>query len=821
NGACTCPSTSTFVNGACVCSGGQALVSNVCTCPSTSTLTGTGESAVCRCSGSFGFIDGVCSTCPSGSSVVDGECACSGDREIVDGACACAGDQDFTNGKCVPKCFWTHNNVGYECFWTDPSKASLALNNDCEISSPSALDNYVADKRTNKYDEILGDPVISLTATNQDGSAGVTQKATWREYLLTPTTLENKVTFDTFGVFDLEMTATDYSGVATCSGCVAIVDKYPPTAETKCQTTEANTLSTAASYADGKLAEAITQESRFAAFYSDDNVKNNGGANDRCDDVTAEMQDFFASSASTLASVDNRCFDDDFVTQLLDKTSGGTNLLASATQSELDGLQCTRCCSKSLTLKEYYYDYKCGTDLADAEKKVATSDQCSFNYCLNMPSDALVDAGAVVTESVAEETTKVLGGLPTSVAPALNVIHRSITCTAVNKGCSYTPVLGDLFTHKSSWGAAGLEEYDVKDYVFWRYAVDTEDWHPWSDSAALTFTNTQTTVYVEAWTRCGRAYRDTFTVVLHPHSPHNACTAFRQMWAENSPTPLTNDNSHMCAYPGSDFVMMTFAYDSEADSIHDADTVKVKYTDVKCYVTLAEGGPGNLAKVTEAELPLTWPSTASGRIQISKQLALELVHDPTTAETTDVNVQCDFTFKYFGSEETDNEPCAYPFTIKDCDAPELETTSPAVCELGSPTGVPGPFEACSGNIFTTVNGASQLLTERKPVNDECCESSTALSCVSLTESASDSGVKRCEPSTHGPLPGQMMAMELRVDDEDVGETKLATSASPSAVELLAATALVAIVALFVVKQRVTAAERLARETDDVYVTLLD
>ncbi|KAE9071647.1 hypothetical protein PF007_g26477, partial [Phytophthora fragariae] len=351
NGACTRPSTSTFVNGACVCSGGQALVSNVCTCPSTSTLTGTGESAVCRCSGSLGFIDGVCSTCPAGSSVVDGMCTCSGDREIVDGACACAGDQDFTNGKCVPKCFWTHNNVGYECFWTDPSKASLALNNDCEISSPSALDNYVADKRTNKYDEILGDPVISLTATNQDGSAGVTQKATWREYLLTPTTLENKVTFDTFGVFDLEMTATDYSGVATCSGCVAIVDKYPPTAETKCQTTEANTLSTAASYTDGKLAEAITQESRFAAFYSDDNVKNNGGANDRCDDVTAEMQDFFASSASTLASDDNRCFDDDFVTQLLDKTSGGTNLLASATQSELDGLQCTRCCSKSLTLK--------------------------------------------------------------------------------------------------------------------------------------------------------------------------------------------------------------------------------------------------------------------------------------------------------------------------------------------------------------------------------------------------------------------------------------------------------------------------------------
>lgn len=169
------------------------------------------------------------------------------------------------------------------------------------------------------------------------------------------------------------------------------------------------------------------------------------------------------------------------------------------------------------------------------------------------------------------------------------------------------------------------------------------------------------------------------------------------MWTENSPTPRTDDESHMCAYPGSDFVMMTFAYDSDSDSTHDADTVKGTYTDVKCYVTLAEGGPGNnLDKVQEAELPLTWPSAASGRIQISKQLALELVNDPETAETTDVKVRCDFTFKYFNSEDTEDEKCAYPFTIKDCDVPELELIAPAECALGSPTGVPGPYEACMG-----------------------------------------------------------------------------------------------------------------------------
>ncbi|KAG6622233.1 Amino Acid/Auxin Permease (AAAP) Family [Phytophthora cinnamomi] len=294
--------------------------------------------------------------------------------------------------------------------------------------------------------------------------------------------------------------------------------------------------------------------------------------------------------------------------------------------------------------------------------------------------------------------------------------------------------------------------------------------------------------------------------------------ACKQMWTENSPTPRTNAETHMCAYPGSDFVMMTFAYDSDADATHDPDTVKGRYTDVKCYVRLAEGGPGNVDKVKEAALPLTWPTSTSGRIEISKQLALELVYDPETSETTDVKVSCDFTYEYFNSEQTDIESCNYPFTLKDCDAPELHTSDTAECALGSPIEVPGPFEACNGNVFTTVSGASQPETTLKAVNDACCASSPVLNCVSLTESAATGGVKRCEATTR-----LMMATELRVNDEDEddGDTKLTASASPSAAELLVASAMAAIVALVAVKHRMAGASRQASEVDDVYVNLLD
>uniref|UniRef100_H3GF90 Uncharacterized protein n=2 Tax=Phytophthora ramorum TaxID=164328 RepID=H3GF90_PHYRM len=298
-----------------------------------------------------------------------------------------------------------------------------------------------------------------------------------------------------------------------------------------------------------------------------------------------------------------------------------------------------------------------------------------------MTGESLVKASASITTTTADETTKVIAGLPSPVPAADGkTIHSSITCTTFAEGCSFTSTLGDLFHHSSSWSAT-VPTHDVDDYVFWRYSIDTENWHTWSDAATLTFTTAESTVYVEAWTHCGQAYQDSFKVVLHPHSSHNACAAFTSMWTENSPSPQADVEAHKCAYPGSDFVMMTFAYDSESGAIHDTSTVKGKYTDVKCYVKLAEGGA--LSQVTETELPLAWPSSPSGRIQISKQLAFELAHDPETAQNTDVAVRCDFTFSFFNSGLTKVEPCPHTFTITDCNDPGLAEPGTEVLTLTS------------------------------------------------------------------------------------------------------------------------------------------
>ncbi|KAG7390891.1 hypothetical protein PHYPSEUDO_006375 [Phytophthora pseudosyringae] len=785
DGSCACPSDQVRDGNS-----DQCRQDGSCGCPSNKVPIG--NSNQCKCPGNMAF--------------VGNQCKCPGDQTLVYDKCSCPAGKHLENNACVTDCFWKANDEGFTCPWSDPGKSSLKLSRDCLVNAPVPKDNYVNDKRINKNDAALTDPIIAITATKEGTTAGTTKKATWKDYALAPGNLEDEITFGSFGVFGLSMTATDYRYPATCTGCIAIVDNYPPTADKKCQTTD--TRASPLLYSSTNLAVAIEKEATFTSFYASSNIKNNGaydsatGANLRVDDTSASLQNFFATTTSPLVSIDIKCFDNNYVTDLLDATPSWSPL--TLTEAGRNALQCKRCCSKSRTLKEQYYDYKCGTAFAATTKKTATSDSCTYGQCLKMPSKTLVTASASVTSAAALKTATVVAGLPTSVASDAKAIHRSITCTSFSKGCTYTPTLGDLLDHSSAWGLTVPDSYKTSNYVFWRYSVGTESWHTWDDLATLTFTNSETTVYVEAWTHCGVVFQDSFKVLLHPHSDHDACEKFNPMWSELTAKPRTVE-SHMCAYPGSDFVLMKFGYDSEAGLSHTDNTVQGKYTDVKCYVKVAASG--SLDSVTEMQLPLSSTVGTNGRIQVAKQFALELIDDATTAKNTDVKVRCDFTYTHFDATTTETEPCCYEFTITDCDRPEIETYSEEeVCKAGecqSPTGQPGPYEACAGSVFATAIGA----TTAKSVSDTCCtECSAHLACTALPESSGNGGVKRCEPAT--PL----IAMALRGEGEW-------TSASTSStfMGVLAATALVAVVALVAVKRRT------GREIveDDAYYPLLE
>ncbi|KAG1710224.1 hypothetical protein DVH05_017229 [Phytophthora capsici] len=803
NGVCSCPGDQTLVNNACSCPGDQTLVNNVCSCPGDQTL----NSGVCSCPGDQILVNGFCS-CPGNQVLIDGVCCCPEGQSLVGGVCSCPSGEHVENGECVSTCYWKENNVGFQCPWSDHNLDHLKLKDDCKVNAPVSKDNYVNDGRTNANDPTKTDPVIAITATKEGDATGVEHKTPWKDYALTPQNLENEVTFSSFGVFDLLFTSTDYHTQATCTGCIAVTDNYPPTALDKCTATD--THATPVLYSASNLITAIAEEAKFTAFYNPNNIVNNGaydpttGANERCDVTTATVQDFFASSPVS-STMDTACYDDNFVTHLLDAKPNVNPILL--TELEMKALQCSRCCSKSITLQEYYYEYQCGTALADTVKKTSSSDSCSFGYCLQMPSNTLVTSTAGITTAANTKTATTIAGLPTPISPGVKDIHRSIPCTSFSDGCSFNPLLGDLFEHSSQWGVSVPASYNIDEYVFWRYSVGTENWHSWDDLVALEFTEPQTDIYVEAWTHCGLAFSDKFTLYLHVHSARPKCVGFNEMWNELTAYPHTVE-SHMCSYPNSDFVLMQFAYDSETGMTHDANTVRGKYTDVKCYVTLAASG--ELASVTKVEVPLVWTPETNGRIVVSKELALELVHESSTAVNTDVQVQCDFTFTHYGGTTTEIDSCPHSFTVTDCEGPTVETYGKeSVCKAGecmSPTGMPGPFEACSGSVFTTEGST----TKQKTVTGDCCaECSTTLVCTALRESGVD-GVERCEPATTGAL----IVMALR------GEAEWKDAATPSMVmALMGVSTMVAVVALVVVKRRNARAARGGDEYD-VYYPLL-
>ncbi|KAJ8528691.1 hypothetical protein ON010_g14638 [Phytophthora cinnamomi] len=739
---------------------------------------------------------------------------CSGGKvSQPDGSCQCPPDQEVGDGDvCVDKCYWRPGNAGYSCAWSNQDSTPLTLNGDCEVDAPVASDVYVNDERANQYDSNFRsqDPLIELGSTPRGTSDSSAYQTTWRNYALTPSLLEDSVTFSSFGVYDLSMVATNYRKRATCSSCIAIVDDYQPTPIESCQTAGKVLVD----YSSNNLDATIKAEAAFKSFYDDANVLDNGdvdeatGANVRDDDQTAQVQDFFATEFSDV-DFETSCFASSFATDLIAKMTN--------TFDPNDLLECKRCCHKTTTLGGTYYDYSC--DASPAELKHfegRDEDSCSFDRCITMTGSALVDTTTTITDTANVKSQKIVDGLPDSVQLDGSTIHRSIPCTthdATNPACAFRAQIDTLFKPSASWNKdLGVpDNYAVDDYVRWNYYVGIGGVQEWNPQDVLEFTDSSTDVVVRAYTQCGLVAEFEFQVVLYPHNSHDACASFDAKWvlaalSSNQVTPISpSDKPASCAYPGSDFAVATFTYDIDDIMTHSTSHVQGTYTDVKCYATVASAG--HLDDVSEVELPLgSW--TPGTKINLAEQLALELVHEPSTALDTDVRLRCDFTFQHYDETTTVTEPCKHEITITECSEPEIEQRGDEVCTDGKcldPVGAPGPYEACGGVVVTTTSESDETKTAIKAVDDTCCAAcSTTLYCNALPEA---SGVKRCELKASGFT---IVALASSIQNGDFNAGAMAA---------VGVSAMVAIIAVVIVKRR-AAANRLKID-DDVYYPLLE
>ncbi|KAG2805726.1 hypothetical protein PC111_g17689 [Phytophthora cactorum] len=551
---------------------------------------------------------------------------------------------------------------------------SLKLGSTCAVDVPVPSDNYVGDKRVNKYDNALEStdyPYIEITSAGpKSGLAQSIDASTghlaWAGYMKDPTKSQNNIKFTGVGLYDMVISAYDYDRFATCEGCIAVRDTYRPRfKDGTCPPPVTGSLK----LTSASIVEVSKYESDYESFIASGNQLNNPESDASCNDQSSTLQNFFDAEPAPFAGT---CFSSDEVKYNLDKLKNNPfstvhNIKRPVQELEKDlNDQCSWCCSKSIALKEKYTEYTCpssGTQPTTACVGLTTS-TCGMDACVKATGSDIAQATIKLTDDVQEGSRKVVNELGkdpnTDVA---NAIHHSLPCTSYDQTgntpeCHYNIKLSDVLDiGPQSGGGPGfvtdlpLNSEKPSDYVFWRAKSGSKDWATWDpkNDAELTFKASSTTVNVEAWTACGQIASIEIVIKLYLHRTLT-CDKFAEMW-----TPLVSKvygEDTYCNVPGSDFSLFNLDYDYGViippGVGEEYERLKGTYKNVKCEIRVRK------STATEGSVNAATLVGETNEEEIDKNFAVELVHDPYTAPKTTFQVQCTFTREAFSSNDNGN-----------------------------------------------------------------------------------------------------------------------------------------------------------------------
>ncbi|KAG3087272.1 hypothetical protein PI124_g14941 [Phytophthora idaei] len=797
--------------------------------------------------------------CPAGHEIGENEYGHAACKKVVEDTCPCV---------------WAEcNGFKHKVTTDEPVCSFKEVASKWGLPVPFPTDGYVADKR-DTLSEGYKDPRITLTVEREQdaeykgrdirGAVGVGasypltfqevvglyptassfspvvgsardttthhEVVTWKDYQMNRDAHINDLEFTSYGKYKLELSAYDYFSSATCEGCLVIVDYNRPKATTSCPKSFCDGADPAHCADSAELTtDNLDKANGLVNQYFDFAIKAKNDAcsvDNRCDKESFSRRDFFEKDYTDHdCSQAHQCFNKDKVLEdLLVSTKTKSNPLkkedngCDKTAAPVPIGQCTRCCKMETALREWWTDYRCGSDY-DVRSCEGDSDQtCQFSQCLVMNGDTLATVTASITADAKAESESVLAQVEDEAYQSVTQIHRSLDCTSfggTDGECEFRAKLSELIdTTETLRVASTYSSGQVTDYVFWRYKLvsDGESWQLWKtgkqenygevtydNDDVLTFSNPETKLTLEAWTQCGLVRRFFFYVHLHVNSPVSVCEKFNDMWYQTSVSRLPI-GSGMCAYPGSDFAELTFDFHPNAGLQYSREELRMKVSKVECTGAL------------EGRKPVTILSVTEGSPEIVTRFAVTMLNMATTEAATDFHVECAFTYtKYSGATAT--ETCKRDFSISDCKGPAFDTPN-SVCEYEACAGneLAGLYEACGGTVVKADEKCTIVETGEKT----CCQGcdSTEVTCTALLDLPNaNADIMRCEPSAGGGAYSS--------PSTSYGAVLLTETAQehPAAMALLAATALIAVVALVVVHRR-AAASHSAQTADDAYYPLL-
>ncbi|ETM31642.1 hypothetical protein L914_20820, partial [Phytophthora nicotianae] len=297
------------------------------------------------------------------------------------------------------------------------------------------------------FDEVVG---LSSSASNLQPVVAPAHKTRthsaeypWKEYQMNRVAHIDDLEFTSYGKYKLEVSAYDYFSSATCEGCLVIVDKYRPKATTECPKSFCDDVADPVHCTESAelTPNNLDKASGLVNQYFDFAIKAKNDAcsvDNRCDSESFSRRDFFEKDYTEHdCSQAHQCFNKDTVLEdLLVSTKTKTNPLLEEdnscdnTDAPVSIGQCTRCCKMHTALKEWWTDYRCGSDY-DARNCEGDSDQtCDFKQCLVMNGDTLATVTASITEDAKKESESVLAQVEDEAYQTVTQIHRSLDCTS-------------------------------------------------------------------------------------------------------------------------------------------------------------------------------------------------------------------------------------------------------------------------------------------------------------------------------------------------------------------------------------------------------
>ncbi|KAG7390902.1 hypothetical protein PHYPSEUDO_006386 [Phytophthora pseudosyringae] len=657
---------------------------------------------------------------------------------------------------------------------------------------------------------------------------------TWKDYQSNRADAVNSIVFKSYGKYRLQMDAFDYYSSASCAGCLVILDNYRPRATTHCPASFCDSASGAANCgctAELTLSNVAKANDLVQQYFSFGDQADNDGCsgNNRCDLHQFSKKNFFETKYSRYSHDDGiSCFDQDVVLgEILNHEKITVNPLkqpggkCSDVTAPVQTGQCTRCCKMSTALREFWTDYRCGSDY-DARYCEGDSDQsCTFEQCLVVNGDTLATVTARIKPPVVAESAKVLQQLHQEDYQTVTQVHRALECTSYygdDGQCVYMAKLSELIATTQTLNFAG--DFKVNDLVHWRFKLngDAEKWQLWKtrrqtsaetgcnwatceavydDDEVLTFSDPETKISIEAWTQCGLVRRFFFYVHLHVNSAVDVCKHFDTMWYQTSVSRLPIA-AQTCAYPGSDFAELTFDFHPNVGLQYSRTELQMRVSEVVCSGALENRTPVEILKVTK-DSP-----------EIVTRFGVELLHTPNTEAITNFDVSCEFTYVGFGAS-THSKTCGRSFSIVDCKGPQFDVPH-AKCEFDACAGnkKAGLYEGCGGNIVRSSKTSTYVGSGGK----ECCQgcAGTSVVCTPLLDVPNTNAtLMRCEPaSVGGAYSNYYFPVSMLAE---------ASQDHPIVMTVVSGGVLVAVVAFVVQYRRKTIAQA-AIAVDDGYYPLL-